>query len=65
MKRWICMLLVLVIVFSLSGCGSDGDTQSMEQEEVPQEVSASTYRAMLAEMIAELAPNRWTTLTAR
>ena len=58
MKRWICMLLVLVIAFSLSGCGSDGDTQSMEQEEVPQEVSASTYRAMLAEMIAELAPQQ-------
>lgn len=58
MKRWICMLLVLVIAVSLSGCGPDGETQPTEQEEATQEVSASTYRAMLAEMIAELAPQQ-------
>ena len=58
MKRLLCMLLALVMTFGLVGYGAAGAEGSSAETEKSEWVTASTYRAMLVEMLEELAPEQ-------
>lgn len=58
MKRLLCMLLALVMTFGLVGYGAAGAEGSSAETEKSEWVTASTYRAMLVEMLKELAPEQ-------
>ena len=58
MKRLLCMLLALVMTFGLVGYGAAGAEGSSAETEKFEWVTASTYRAMLVEMLEELAPEQ-------
>lgn len=58
MKRLLCMLLALVMTFGLVGYGAAGAEGSSAETERSEWVTASTYRAMLVEMLEELAPEQ-------
>ena len=58
MKRLLCMLLALVMTFGLVGYGAAGAEGSSAETEKSEWVTASTYRAMLVEMLEALAPEQ-------
>lgn len=58
MKRLLCMLLALVMTFGLVGYGAAGAEGSSAETEKFEWVTASTYRAMLVEMLEALAPEQ-------
>ena len=58
MKRLLGMLLALVMTFGLVGYGAAGAEGSSAETEKFEWVTASTYRAMLVEMLEELAPEQ-------
>ena len=58
MKRLLCVLLALVMTFGLVGYGAAGAEGSSAETEKFEWVTASTYRAMLVEMLEELAPEQ-------
>lgn len=58
MKRLLGMLLALVMTFGLVGYGAAGAEGSSAETEKSEWVTASTYRAMLVEMLEELAPEQ-------
>ncbi len=58
MKRLLCMLLALVMTFGLVGYGAAGAEGSSAETERSEWVTASTYRAMLVEMLEALAPEQ-------
>ena len=58
MKRLLGMLLALVMTFGLVGYGAAGAEGSSAETEKVEWVTASTYRAMLVEMLEELAPEQ-------
>lgn len=58
MKRLLCMLLALVMTFGLVGYDAASAKASSVKKEKSEWVTASTYRAMLVEMLEELAPEQ-------
>ena len=58
MKRLLCMLLALVMTFGLVGYDAASAKASSVEKEKSEWVTASTYRAMLVEMLEELAPEQ-------
>lgn len=58
MKRLLGMLLALVMTFGLVGYGAAGAEGSSAETEKFEWVTASTYRAMLVEMLEALAPEQ-------
>lgn len=58
MKRLLCMLLALVMTFGLVGYEAASAKASSVEKEKSEWVTASTYRAMLVEMLEELAPEQ-------
>lgn len=58
MKRLLCVLLALVMTFGLVGYGAAGAEGSSAETEKFEWVTASTYRAMLVEMLEALAPEQ-------
>ena len=58
MKRLLCMLLALVMTFGLVGYDAASAKASSVKKEKFEWVTASTYRAMLVEMLEELAPEQ-------
>lgn len=58
MKRLLGMLLALVMTFGLVGYGAAGAGGSSAETEKFEWVTASTYRAMLVEMLEALAPEQ-------
>lgn len=58
MKRLLCMLIALVMTFGLVGYGAAGAEGSSAETEKSEWVTASTYRAMLVEMLEALAPEQ-------
>ena len=58
MKRLLCMLIALVMTFGLVGYDAASAKASSVKKEKSEWVTASTYRAMLVEMLEELAPEQ-------
>lgn len=58
MKRLLCMLLALVMTFGLVGYDAASAKASSVEKEKSEWVTASTYRAMLVEMLEALAPEQ-------
>ena len=58
MKRVLCMLLALVMTFGLVGYDAASAKASSVEKEKSEWVTASTYRAMLVEMLEALAPEQ-------
>lgn len=58
MKRLLCMLLALVMTFGLVGYDAASAKASSVKKEKSEWVTASTYRAMLVEMLEALAPEQ-------
>ena len=58
MKRLLCMLIALVMAFGLVGYDAASAKASSVKKEKSEWVTASTYRAMLVEMLEELAPEQ-------
>ena len=58
MKRLLCMLIALVMTFGLVGYDAASAKASSVKKEKSEWVTASTYRAMLVEMLEALAPEQ-------
>ena len=58
MKRLLCMLIALVMTFGLVGYDAASAKASSVKKEKSEWITASTYRAMLVEMLEELAPEQ-------